>query len=130
MFVDIKSEVDRLGAEIEAAEGELIQRKAQLAGLRAQRDALAGELAAIIDHQRSPDVPPTTEMPNLRTLDRTDAIVEVLRLTSRPMSIQEVWDGLKAGGRSEPGYQVVASTLAFLQRNGKINKTGRGRYAA
>lgn len=84
----------------------------------------------MVDHRRPAGVEPPTKMPSLKVLDRTDAIVEVLRLHNRPMSIKEVWDGLKAGGRAEPGYQVVASTLNFLQRNGRINKTGRGRYAA
>lgn len=128
--MDIKTEVERLGAEIEAAELELIQRKAHLAGLRAERDALAAELAQIAD-QALPSVPRRkADIPNLRMLDRTDAIVEVLRVTNGAMSIQEVWNGLKEGGRSEPGYQVIASTLNFLHRNGRINKSGRGRYAA
>ena len=128
--MDIKSEVDRLGAEIETAESELIQRKAHLAGLRAQRDALAAELARIVDEGRPVQPVPPAEMPNLKMLDRTDAIVEVLRVTKRAMSIQEVWDGLKAGGRSEPGYQVIASTLNFLNQKGRITKPSRGRYAA
>lgn len=126
--MDIKSEIERLDSEIESAEIELVQRGAHLAGRKAHRQFLVVELSKAAE-QRPSEVDPSP-MRNLEALDRTDAIVEVLRLTGREMSIREVWDGLKAGGRPEPHYQVIASTLNFLQRNGRINKTARGRYAA
>lgn len=127
--MDLHAELQRLEQEIAAAEVDLIQRKAALAGLRAQREALAADLV-VVDDRASADSVATAEMPSLRMLDRTDAIVEVLRVSERTLTIQEVWDGLKAGGRTERNYQVIASTLNFLHRNGRINKASRGRYAA
>lgn len=128
--MDLQDEIERLDGEVEVAEMELVQVTARLAGLRAQRDAYMNELAARADKQRPVAAHPLPQMPDLRALDRTDAIIEVLGRAGRTMSIQEVWDALKAAGRSEASYQAIASTLSFLERADRVLKPSRGRYAA
>ncbi len=125
--MNFKDDVARLDEEIDALENELIQGKARLAGLVAQRASLSKDLAAYSDQQQRVAAPTVTE---LNGIPRTDAIVEVLRAAGTPMSIRQVWDGLKAGGRDEQGYQVIASTLNLLLQSSRVTRPSRGRYAA
>jgi chromosome segregation ATPase len=128
--VDLREELEQMDQEIADTETQLIRLKVHLAGLQGQRASLAAELAAIADREISHRRPERRKYPNLEALDRTDAIVEVLRSAGVPMSIQEVWDALSAAGRRESKYQVIASTLNFLHREGRITRPSRGRYAA
>jgi hypothetical protein len=122
----LATELANLEERIANTEVQLVRLEAELAGLRATRDSIARAVATSAEAA----APPMAAVPDLARLDRTEAIEKLLGLAARSLSIGEVWDGLRAGGREEPTYQVIASTLNFLHREGRIRRTGRGRYAA
>jgi chromosome segregation ATPase len=127
MDEDLTQELDRLTAELSAAETELIRLTARISGLRAQRETLATAVA----RQRSVEDAQAVDEP-LR-LDiykkRTEAIEALLRHSERAMSIDEVCDALNESWNTQSGYAVVASTLNLLERTGRVTKVARGRYA-
>ena len=114
---------------IEARSTELVRLQAELAGLRAQRNALDRALRDVVQRGEAAARIAAGSADDLRGIDRTEAIEQVLRSGKRLMSITDVWEALRAAGRPEPDRQVVASTLNFLHRRGRISKPRRGFYA-
>ncbi|MFN2594084.1 MAG: hypothetical protein ABR579_04240 [Actinomycetota bacterium] len=125
--MDIEEEVVKLDAEIATGESDMLQLEARLAGLRAQRDTLA---RALQRPSLAGDLLSATPPVSLRLLSRTDAILDVVRGRARPLTIQEVLNALREGGREETDYQVVATTLNQLARSGRLGKPARGVYGA
>lgn len=67
---------------------------------------------------------------SLSELDRTDAIVEVLRRERGAMSVSEVFDALCAAGRDDP-RKLVSSTLSYLaNQTDNARRLERGVYVA
>lgn len=65
----------------------------------------------------------------LADLNRTDAIVEVLRRANVPLSPQEVWEGLIGAGRADE-YRQVTATLSYLLKSGSVQRPSGGRYTS
>jgi hypothetical protein len=125
--VTLDVELERVTAELAAAEAELIRLQARISGLRAQRETFAAAVAS-----RTTAPAPHREGP-LQIQDvenRTDAIRVVLAHVGEPMSIRQVKDMLDEHWRIKSPYPTVASTLNMLERTGRIRKVARGRYAA
>lgn len=130
--VEIRDQVAQLDSEIGALQAELVQSQARLAGLTAQRASLAQVLAEQAEREQSTSsaAEKYNNIPDLAGRNRTDAILQVLGATEQAMSIEDVAGVLEAGGNGPQGYQVVASTLNYLYRQGRIEKPRRGRYSA
>jgi len=129
IYVNLYNELEQTDQQIAERRLVLQATEIELARLLAMRAAIFEATAK--DESPSPiAAAPPSEMPNLQMLHRTDAVLQVLTLGASPMSIPEVWDGLKAGGRTEPKYQVVASTLSLLVKQGRAVRPTRGRYIA
>lgn len=126
----LADDLEALDERIEARCNELVRLQAELAGLRAQRHALGRALKEAAERGSAGAAPAPAGAPDLRRFDRTEAIEHVLRSARRLMSISDVLDALRAAGRPEPDRQVVASTLNFLHRRGRISKPSRGFYAS
>lgn len=107
------------------AEAEALRWTARAEGLRAQLDSL--RRAVELSEKREQGV---TTIPDLRLLNRTAAIEEVLRINRQAMSIREVIEVLNAGGRVDDHYSVVAATLQQLLNQGRVKRPARGRYTA
>lgn len=125
----LQDELTTIDERIEARATELVRIQAELAGLRAQRNALDRALRDVADRDEAAARAASGVVTDLRGIDRTEAIEQVLRSGKRLMSITDVWEALRAAGRPEPDRQVVASTLNFLHRRGRISKPRRGFYA-
>lgn len=61
---------------------------------------------------------------------RTDAIVDILKANGSHMSINDVLVELHQQHDASVEYPVVASTLNYLAKEGRIGRPTRGRYAA
>ncbi|HEX9992159.1 MAG TPA: hypothetical protein VGB14_04450 [Acidimicrobiales bacterium] len=127
--MSLDEELADLDDRIDSRSTELVRLQAELAGLRAQRAALGRAVRDAADREEATARVASGLSPDLRRVDRTEAIEHVLRSGKRLMSISDVLDALRAAGRSEPDRQVVASTLNFLHRRGRISKPRRGFYA-
>lgn len=124
----MQQELERITAELEAAEAEAIRLQARIQGMRAEREALA---AALATQRQELDAGAQDAPVRLDAIKkRTEAIGALLRRTGRAMSIDEVREALDAEWREPSTYAVVASTLNLLHRTGRISKVGRGRYVA
>ena len=62
-------------------------------------------------------------------LDRTDAIVAVLRSAGGTLSPTEIMEALVEAGRTER-MGLITGTLGYLCKQGRVQKLGRGRYLA
>ena len=60
---------------------------------------------------------------------RTDAILAVLRSTGRSLSPSEVSSFLANGGRTKDTVKVVATTLSYLHKAGRVEKAGSKYFA-
>lgn len=121
-LADELADVERALAE---AEAEALRWTARAEGLRAHLDALRRAVDLSDKRERQGGA-----MPDLRLLNRTAAIEEVLRISKSPLSIHEVIDALTAGGRDGDHYAVVAATLQQLLNQGRVERPLRGRYTA
>ncbi len=122
----LENELTAVEEALAKAESEALRWTARAEGLRAQLDALrrAVELSEKRDLQGG-DV-----VPDLRHLNRTAAIEEILQLSRSPMGIHEVIKALQSGGREGDHYAVVAATLQQLLNQGRVERPVRGRYSA
>ena len=146
--MDLEEELAQLEADIEQAQVALARQQADLDALRARRDSLRrsvaelGRLKAESDRAQAPAGAsgqivrfPTEASSRWEDLDlsrhqRTDAIAEILERSSEPMRISEVIEALNTTTREHHDYQVVASTLAFLARSGRVSNVSRGLYGS
>ena len=142
--MDLEEELNELDQAITDAQLELARRQADLDALRARRDSLrrsSEELARQqLRDERARDIPfderwaAVDKSPlnweglSLRGQQRTDAIIAILNHSPRPLRIPEVVEALNATTLEAHEYQVVASTLAFLTRGGRIVNPSRGLY--
>jgi hypothetical protein len=121
--MDLEGEVAEVERSLAEAEGEAFRWTARAEVLRAQLHALGRAVERSENPVRQGD---TTR--DLRLLNRSAAIVEVLRVCGAPMGIYEVMDALRAAGRRGDNYAVVASTLQQLLNQGRVERPLRGRY--
>lgn len=128
--MDINSELKSVHEEIERLEIERALIDARISGLRAQQAAL-GEVLDRLEPDPDPmDLHPGDSPSNYMVLlTRSAAIAELLRKSGRDMSVTQIWRGLQESGREEPDYQVVASTLSQMYKQGDLRRPSRGRYA-
>jgi capsule polysaccharide export protein KpsE/RkpR len=123
--MQLEEELAEVEHALDEAEAEALRWAARVEGLRAQLDAL--RRAVELSEKREQRA---TAVPDLRLLNRTAAIEEVLRLNKSPLSIHEVIDALTAGRRDGDEYSVVAATLQQLLNQGRVDRPARGRYTA
>ena len=123
--MDLAAELADVERALVEAEAEGLRWRARAEGLRAQLDALRRAVDLSDKRERQGGT-----MPDLRLLNRTAAIEEVLRLSKSPLSIHEVIDALAAGGRDGDHYGVVAATLQQLLNQRRVERPLRGRYTA
>jgi hypothetical protein len=124
VLVDAKSlneEFDAVTAELAEARTEYARLGARIAGLEAQRSALARAL---------PQGPETSGENEVGSQHRTDDIVEVLLAKGSPMSIKEVVAALRDGQRPNENYDYVSVDLAYLAGRDRVQRVSRGVYAA
>lgn len=118
----LKKELDRVTAELAAAEADLARIGARAEGLRAERDALTRAVAAV-----QPTPAPTTEA--IATMVKADAIVAVLRAAKpRPLRAQGIVDALHQAGRTNEVAANVSVYLDSLLKQGRVVRVARGEY--
>lgn len=105
---DLKEQLSRVEADLAAAMSELAMLSAKAAGLRAHRDALL----SLAEQQTTAEA--TRPDRNLRTVSKSEAIVEVLRGAGRALSIKEIVESLHAAGRTSETYGGVSVYLQNL----------------
>ena len=108
--------------ELEAARDDVVRAQARVAALEAERDQLAAALAA--------RATPGRGRRDLSHLDRTDAVVQVLRTSGDTMTTREVTERLRQGGRPDEREHIVSSTLQYLFKRDLVRRPSRGKYAA
>jgi hypothetical protein len=120
----IENEMTQVRQSLDEAEGETLRWAARAEGLRAQLEALQRVEARSESRGRS------GAARDLHAMSRTAAIEEVLRGSTSSLTIGEVLEELKAGGRDRDQYPVVAATLQQLLNQGRVNRPSRGRYGS
>lgn len=104
----------------------------ELGMAKADLDAAEARLASLLDLSRSLSEASVaaTDQPTLplSALSRTDAIVEILKAHDTHLGISDVVRELEPHD-PDAKYQVVASTLNYLVREGRVTRPTRGRYA-
>jgi hypothetical protein len=119
---ELKNELDRVTAELAAAEAELARLGARVEGLRAERDALTRALASV-----KPNQAPTRQ--DIVGMVKADAIVAVLRdARPRPLRAQGIVDALHGAGRTNEVAQNVSVYLDSLLKQGRVVRVARGEY--
>jgi hypothetical protein len=116
----LRAELDRVTSELAAAKTEFTSLGAKIAGLEAQKQALARGLA---DKERH-SAPRSSETGKYRT----EAIVDLLTAAASEMSIKDVIGALHDNGRTHEIYDNVAADLAYLAERGRIVRLRRGVY--
>src|SRR5665647_864035 len=119
---DLQEQLSRVEANLAGATSELAMLSAKVAGLRAHRDALL----LLAEQQATAEV--TRPDRNLRTLSKSDAIVEVLRSAGHALSIPEIVQALRAAGRTSETYGGVSVYLQNLLSQQRVHRPERGRY--
>lgn len=122
--MDLQDELDRVIAELDAAQREIALLGAKVHGLTAQRDALAAAIQAGAAPRE-----PGTQTP-LSTMRKDDAIVAVLRQAGRPLTTSEIVSALRAAGRANENYNGISVYLTNLTGQERVRRVGRGLYAA
>jgi hypothetical protein len=99
--------------------------------LTALRADLVGALARV-DHLLAAygtEKEAASPRPRLTAMHRTVAVETVLAGSEGPMRPVEIWEHLRAGGRTDPKMEVQVTTFDLWQR-GRIGKVGRGLYVS
>jgi hypothetical protein len=118
----LKSELDRVTAELEEARLEQTLLRARITGLEARR----AELAKAIPAAGSSDGLGAADLP---ARYRTEDIIEVLAASGTDMTIEDVVRGLHESGRANETPDNVGADLAYLAKGGRIAKVRRGVYS-
>jgi hypothetical protein len=63
-----------------------------------------------------------------RSLTRTDAILRLLRETDQSISPTDISKMLRSRGREDDTPDYVSAALAYLKRNGKVERSGYGKW--
>jgi len=116
----LRDELDRVTSQLAAAKTEYTSLGAKIAGLEAQKEALARALAG---PERL-----SAQNVNMAGNYRTDAIVDLLTAADSEMSIKDVIRELRDGGRPHEAYDNVAADLAYLAERKRITRLRRGVY--
>lgn len=104
----------RLETELAREQEAVTEALARIRGIKAQLEGLRGA---------------TEPTPTNPQMNRTDAIVAVIRNADTPLRPVDVLGGLQALG-VPADIKNVSTTLGYLTNNGRLIKTGRGRYLA
>jgi hypothetical protein len=120
--VTLDDDLQRVTHELEAARDDLVRSQARVAALEVERDRLAAALAARVPAKRG--------RRDLSALDRTDAILHVLRAARLALTTGEVTGELREAGRPEEEERVVGATLHYLFKRDLARRPARGKYAA
>ena len=94
----------------------------QIDAVRAEHAGVLAELGAL---QRGTEAPS-----ELVGVDRTTAIIAVLREAEGPLRTAEVVQRLQAHGREADTAAVVNATLVYLRSQGRVSRPARGLYTA
>jgi hypothetical protein len=119
----LRSELEQVTAELEAARMEYASLGAKIAGLEARRAALSRAVPGMEEHSSFG----SAELP---AKYRTEDIVEVLTAVGTEMTIKQVIAALHESGRTAETYDNVGADLAYLAEEGRIARVRRGVYAA
>jgi hypothetical protein len=115
----LRSELEQVQSELAAAEVEYASLGAKIKGLQARSEALTQALSGIAGHSGKAGI----------TKPRTEAIVEVLKASDTEMTINDVIAALRDSGRDHESYENIASDLAYLAEQRRIDRPRRGVYA-
>lgn len=100
--------------EVAAAEDALVAARADAAAAVARLTSLRGAVEPAGD---------------LGSLSRTDAIMAVLGRAGGPLQTGEIIEAMVMGGREADSPNEVTATLAYLIKQGRAVRVGRGIYA-
>lgn len=121
---NLRKELERVSAELAAAEAELARIRARVEGLRAERDALTREIASL---NAATDAI-TAE--DIAGMVKADAIVAVLRNAKpKPMRTAGIVEALHKAGRTNEVAQNVSVYLDNLLKQGRVVRIARGEYS-
>lgn len=155
----LTTQLKRARAELDHLERQLAKLEARTAGKRtevarlegaiadaAERDGSATGPAAVVPAAPAAAVPPApapapvpapapaatappATVSQVLPSRRTDAVVELLRRATAPMSPSEITGALHDHGRDDE-LRSVTATLAHLLKAKLVQRVGRGRYVA
>ena len=106
------SEVER---ELEEAREERIGLDARISGLEENLRVLKGNAAPVT---------------GLASLERTEAVMQVLREARTAMGVDDIQKAFEAAGRTGDPKNNFSGTLNYLLNKKLVERTGRGRYRA
>lgn len=124
--MEIADELAQVQEAVDAAERQLVTLQAELQGLRAKRNSLEAANRSTTRSEHSA----RSLSAELAELTQIDAIIRILQVGDRPMTIGEVRQGLLEGGRPKADYAPIAASLSMLVANGRVERPTRGRYRA
>jgi hypothetical protein len=117
----LKEDFDRVSSELDEALADHAVLSARIEGLVAHRAALQRALDEAAKQ-------PVQQPRDLKSLDKTAAIIEVLGNADHPMRIQEIVDAMRAAGREDEEYNTVSIYLGNLVNNRRVERPQRGLY--
>jgi len=119
---DIRKDLERVTAELAAAEADFARLSARVEGLRAERDALTRAVASL-----SPTNAVTAK--DIASMVKNDAIVAVLRNAKpQPLRAAGIVDALHRAGRTNEVAQNVSVYLDGLLKQRRVVRVARGEY--
>lgn len=130
-----KEQHDEAQERFDAAQADFDAARFQLGVAKSELDAARARLTSLYELEDAMSVPmeldEDSERPpvELADMSRTDAIISILKDRGEHMSISEVLTELQSAHDADVGYQVVASTLNYLMKEGRVVRPTRGRYA-
>ena len=107
-----------LDKEIQLAKVELDQQEQYLAGLHAARNSMS---EVVLTNATKKNRVQTTS-------SRTDVIKAILAKANKPVTMDEIMDGLREEGREDERPNVHA-TMSHVTAKGLAKKVGRGTWA-
>lgn len=110
---------EKLSADRDRIEGELIDLDAEIKGLRSALNRFAPSTAHI--------VPTGDSVEMFRSRSRTRAIEMVMGDATGPMTPKEVMEELASRGRDDD-YNATSAAMAHLSRKGRIHSVGRAQW--
>lgn len=121
--MNLRADFQQITAQLNEALREQARINARIAGLQAERDALAQALATTSDGRDGDRL-------DLSRMSKTDAILAVLRSAGSPLTIPEIVTALHDAGRPRETYNGVSVYLQGLLAEERVDRPSRGHYVA
>jgi hypothetical protein len=118
----LEKDLERVTADLAAAEAELARLGARAEGLRAERDALTRAITSLHPQDE-------ISAADIAGMVKNDAIVSVLRNAKpRPLRAAGIVEALHQAGRTNESASNISVYLDGLLKQGRVARVARGEY--